>query len=680
MRNLGTNNYSNNFEPQVKSLLDARTKAPTAAALLTKEQWTSSDGNEWVPVAIRVSVVEDPDPVKNGIYVLMKEDYTKEENWLQVGANSDKIIQLDMNRIGAILDGTATSEQIIEAVGQDNLNKLTAPGKLYVEFTNIYPMAGTISSFYSERTFYMQIEGNISFGVNLPIETNTMWTVEYSGGKYSSSQAPIIRYSSTIDKDSNEAVRSSAIYNEFQRTNSRFRTLKTVDLLKPDRVDTVDLSSDDVAVLKSMVENGSLYYYGNIFGNSTGQRYMIVPLSIQFEDDKPVTGKGYFIYLYYTLMGIQYEITAYFTETNTCSATPPEVIEVSSPNIVFLNTNDLIDPYRNVNVTFNKHDTEVIKKLFDSSNSEEKTIVYNGTLEGNQLLVHLNVYADFGSTNVYMQNVTFIHPFYQVGYSFEINTYDADGSLYATPLVPCTPGIYRSKFTSEYILDRASGFNQSKPELTESDADEVKRILRHSLDGYTIKLADSRENYSTMGNESGYFGAVNVSVSAFSLDNPYTVGLTLESPNYIIRAIADLDSMIWSVSKTDDNYLQTIEGKSDVKYLPTPIIDAPNRSITWEITERDEIQPGQYILNLSIYFQQGTTLYSLLSSNAISFNTGESNSFLVTALTRTSSQNLLAAGLITNTGNNIISLVLYKVSGSAEFTNIKINKATLTKL
>lgn len=652
MRNLGTNNYSNNFEPQVKSLLDARTKAPTAAALLTKEQWTSSDGNEWVPVAIRVSVVEDPDPVKNGIYVLMKEDYTKEENWLQVGANSDKIIQLDMNRIGAILDGTATSEQIIEAVGQDNLNKLTAPGKLYVEFTNIYPMAGTISSFYSERTFYMQIEGNISFGVNLPIETNTMWIVEYSGGKYSSSQAPIIRYSSTIDKDSNEAVRSSAIYNEFQRTNSRFRTLKTVDLLKPDRVDTVDLSSDDVAVLKSMVENGSLYYYGNIFGNSTGQRYMIVPLSIQFEDDKPVTGKGYFIYLYYTLMGIQYEITAYFTETNTCSAAPPEVIEVSSPNIVFLNTNNLIDPYRNVNVTFNKHDTEVIKKLFDSSNSEEKTIVYNGTLEGNQLLVHLNVYADFGSTNVYMQNVTFIHPFYQVGYSFEINTYDADGSLYATPLVKCTPGVYYSTFTSKYL--RGIGNNAH---LTNADILEISRIWNSSRWGSIIRLADNDETWSDMSDTASY-GTVSVVGSAGTESDPWNVQLSFEVYRAKVYIDASLDTGYWSSREETTLKMvnQTLTPTLVSKEVQIPI---PN-----------SVAKGQYILSFYLGLTLNSTLHHAYCFNPITIGGNYDEVFSINMFTRNStSSNNFGVGMVHVSGRNI-TVTFYNGSGSPIYNNL----------
>lgn len=674
MRNLGTNNYSNNFEPQVKSLLDARTKAPTAAALLTKEQWTSSDGNEWVPVAIRVSVVEDPDPSKNGIYILMKEDYTKEENWLQVGSNSASLVTIDYMKLAGIIGGTATSEQIIETIGQETLDKLLTPGKLYVEFTNILPVGEATSIYYSERTMFAEIEGNCSVGIPLILEANITWILSYIGGQYVSSKEPLMKYDSAILENSLNAVASAPVYDEFQRVYKNFKVLKTPTLLQPDRFDTVDLIKEDVDIIKSMEGSSSLYYYGVV----SNDQYRILPLSIRFEDNKPTAGNGYFIYLDYFLDGVPYAIEAYFRSDNACNAAAPEVVEVSSPNIVFLNTKDLIDPYRTTNVTLNRHDTKAIQKLFDSSNSEEKTIVYNGVFEANQLLVNLNTYADFGSTNVYIQNVTFIHPFYKVGYSFEINTYDADGSIYATPLVPCTQGIYRSSFTSDYIKSKVSSLGKPKSELSESDAEEAKRILRYSLDGYTIKLADSRENYSTM-DEAGYFGEVNVSVSAFDLDYPYLIKLSLDDANYIINAIIDLDSMLWSVSRVSDEYLQTVEEKGTTRAIPEPVIDSSAGRIEW-VVDTSTVISGQYILNLEISFMQGAFSFLLSSSNAINFNTGVASYFLVTAVTTsTTSPNILAAGLVTSSGNKI-TVSLLKMDTTVSFDSISVKRALLTKL
>lgn len=45
MRNYGTNVYSNNFEPQVNGVLDARTKIEGPASDLTLDStWTSKGG------------------------------------------------------------------------------------------------------------------------------------------------------------------------------------------------------------------------------------------------------------------------------------------------------------------------------------------------------------------------------------------------------------------------------------------------------------------------------------------------------------------------------------------------------------------------------------------------------------------------------------------------------------
>lgn len=90
MRNYGTNVYSNNFEPQVNGVLDARTKIEGPASDLTLDStWTSKDGKQWACAGLVVSVVNDPENSKNGLYLLLDDDYSQTSNWKFVGSDVD---------------------------------------------------------------------------------------------------------------------------------------------------------------------------------------------------------------------------------------------------------------------------------------------------------------------------------------------------------------------------------------------------------------------------------------------------------------------------------------------------------------------------------------------------------------------------------------------------------------
>lgn len=87
-RNIGTNVYSNNFEPQVNGLLDARGQAATKADLTTTAQWISTDGNIYAPKAILVAVTDDPIASNNGLYMLKGNDYSVASNWMQINVEN----------------------------------------------------------------------------------------------------------------------------------------------------------------------------------------------------------------------------------------------------------------------------------------------------------------------------------------------------------------------------------------------------------------------------------------------------------------------------------------------------------------------------------------------------------------------------------------------------------------
>lgn len=90
MRNYGTNVYSNNFEPQVNGVLDARTKIEGPASDLTLDStWTSKDGKQWACAGLVVSVINDPEDSKNGLYLLLDDDYSQTSNWKFIGSDVD---------------------------------------------------------------------------------------------------------------------------------------------------------------------------------------------------------------------------------------------------------------------------------------------------------------------------------------------------------------------------------------------------------------------------------------------------------------------------------------------------------------------------------------------------------------------------------------------------------------
>lgn len=123
-RDKGTNVYSNNFEPQVMGLLDARTRVDTKADLTKTATWTSADGNTYVPVGIRVSVTDDSTNGNNGVYMLMGEEYTIASNWMQIngssGGSSEKpVYVVDSSKLSFISIQTGdilTQEQYDELV------------------------------------------------------------------------------------------------------------------------------------------------------------------------------------------------------------------------------------------------------------------------------------------------------------------------------------------------------------------------------------------------------------------------------------------------------------------------------------------------------------------------------------------------------------------------------------
>ena len=121
MRNYGTNVYSNNFEPQVNGVLDARTKIEGPASdLILDSTWTSKDGKQWACAGLVVAVTNDPDDNKNGLYLLLDDDYSLTSNWKFIGSDVDLSSKQDV----------LVSGQNIKTI---NGNSILGPGNLEIQ-------------------------------------------------------------------------------------------------------------------------------------------------------------------------------------------------------------------------------------------------------------------------------------------------------------------------------------------------------------------------------------------------------------------------------------------------------------------------------------------------------------------------------------------------------------------
>lgn len=172
-RDIGTNVYSNNFEPQVMGLLDARGKAATKADLTTTAQWTSTDGNIYAPKAILVAVTDDPIASNNGLYMLKGDDYSVASNWMQInGENVSSNVKvlttgnlIDSSRTSAVQLSSEDVSTLRSATSQDVfvyngvIGSMTTTIPLTITFTQppATALQMVISYAFIDRTYYIAV-------------------------------------------------------------------------------------------------------------------------------------------------------------------------------------------------------------------------------------------------------------------------------------------------------------------------------------------------------------------------------------------------------------------------------------------------------------------------------------------------------------------------------------------
>lgn len=85
----GLASFSANFEPQMAAPLDARSVVDTFDDLLEPVTWQANDGLEYAYAGMLVSVVNDFNPSKNGLYLLLDNNYADPDNWEKINTYVD---------------------------------------------------------------------------------------------------------------------------------------------------------------------------------------------------------------------------------------------------------------------------------------------------------------------------------------------------------------------------------------------------------------------------------------------------------------------------------------------------------------------------------------------------------------------------------------------------------------
>lgn len=257
-RDIGTNVYSNNFEPQVMGLLDARGKAATKADLTTTAQWTSTDGNIYAPKAILVAVTDDPIASNNGLYMLKGDDYSVASNWMQInGENTPSNVKVlttanlvDSSRTSAVQISLADISTLRSATDKDVfvyngvIGGMTTTIPMTITFTQppATALQMVISYAFIDRTYYIAVSA-----------TDT-------------TQKDVL-YADAPREMANGGGGSST---------SNVKVLTTPDLLNTSRISTINLSAADIAIIKGLLVGKDIVVYSGNVG--AGKFY--IPLNI----------------------------------------------------------------------------------------------------------------------------------------------------------------------------------------------------------------------------------------------------------------------------------------------------------------------------------------------------------------------------------------------------------------
>lgn len=445
MRNYGTNVYSNNFEPQVNGVLDARTKIEGPASDLTLDStWTSKDGKQWACAGLVVSVINDPEDSKNGLYLLLDDDYRSTSNWKFIGSDVDLSSKQDV----------LVSGQNIKTI---NGSSLLGSGSLWIQ--------GEGPS--------ITVDGTLSTTSTNPVQNKVITE------KINTKQDSLVSGTSIKTINSTSLLGSGNI--SIPKVEPTVITLNTTGMLDRERKTLLTLDPSDANKLAQLVSNESNYAnciitYCGINATSESDWRERVALNYTGDIYTPSQDKEnkYDFWLSFTS---SIELEVYYFEiqltipagggspTATASIITKKESGATGSGITFkqLTTERLFKYERGEIVTINPEDKETLISLFKGGYKNVSLFyAYDGTIGGgNSYSVTVNVSGlldgafSEGSGDDLTLTVAAEGAVHK-----EILTYDRILSTWITKQDPvtCTEEIEADVKKTGYWWDRKTGF------------------------------------------------------------------------------------------------------------------------------------------------------------------------------------------------------------------------------
>lgn len=436
MRNYGTNVYSNNFEPQVNGVLDARTKIEGPASDLTLDStWTSKDGKQWACAGLVVSVINDPEDSKNGLYLLLDDDYRSTSNWKFIGSDVDLSSKQDV----------LVSGQNIKTI---NGNSLLGSGNLQIQGEGLS----------------ITVDDTLSTTSTNPVQNKVITE------KINTKQDSLVSGTSIKTINSTSLLGSGNI--SIPKT---VITLNTTGMLDRERKTLLTLDPSDANKLAQLVSNESNYanciitYCGLNATSSSDWRERV---ALNYTGDIfPPSQSQETKYDFWLSFTSSIELEVYYFEIQLTipagggspTATASVLTKSSDITIKRLTTNGLFKYGRGEEVSISSEDKEILVSLFGGGYKNAILLyAYNGLITGgNSYSVTINAsglldgtFSDGNGDDLTLTAAV-------GGMVFkEILTYDTSLNTWTTKQDPvvCTEEIEADVKKTGYWWDRKTGF------------------------------------------------------------------------------------------------------------------------------------------------------------------------------------------------------------------------------
>lgn len=537
-RNKGTNSYSNNYEPHVAGVLDARTHITGGADNLTKsETWISDDGNIWIREGIRVSVTQDTDSTKNGIYLLLDDDYTQANNWLFIGNNSgggggsaDSKVYVTTFNFRNVIDGNRS----VTLEEQDELNNIV--NKYASQYVVLYRL-------------YSDLDTIVSWGV-------VRATTNYEGISYFYVEDDHSRYRMTYEQDSYTFLVKKL--DDIYKTSLTFKDINNNDEYTTEQ-------KQEVSNIINEANRGKIILYHQMYVGSYG--VLSGELKVAYTGNEEIT---------FSIAQPNGD-TKYYSPNGSTSGTYWKVWTVEGkPTVVTLNTTGMLKRGRTSTLTLNSSDVNKLVQLVNNkSNYANCIITYCGVEDTSspnwQERVILNhtgsIYPpmDDEETN-YNFWLSFISGNEARVFYFDISlTIPVDGS---SPTAVANI-IKEKKFGSDTTIKQLttdSLFKYGRGEVI-SISSEDKEILASLFSGGYSKIALFYNYNGNIGGGNSYSAAVNVSgllEGSFTRAGSKDLTLTVAAEGMVYKEILTYNTSLSTWITKQDPVICTEEIEADV--------------------------------------------------------------------------------------------------------------------